>query len=255
MKSLEIKGIIRETTGKKDTKKLRKENNIPSVLYGGKENIHFTAHHNSFLKLVYSPNVYTLKLNIDGKQYNAVLHDIQFHPVSDKILHIDFLEIFEDKKVIIQIPVKLIGFAKGIQEGGKQRLEIRKLKVCAFLKDLPDTLDINVENLSLGESIKVGELSFDNLELMDSKNEDVVSVKITRVAKGMEILEEVKEVEEEEVEGEEVEGEEKEKVEGKEGEEKEAKEGDKTSAKGGFVSDGKDEKSKGTEKSKKKEGK
>ena len=243
MKSLEIKGIIRETTGKKDTKKLRKENNIPCVLYGGKENIHFTDHHNSFLKLVYSPNVYTLKLNIDGKQYNAMLHDIQFHPVSDKILHIDFLEIFEDKKIIIQIPVKLIGFAKGIQEGGKQRLELRKLKVCAFLKDLPDTLDINVENLSLGESIKVGELSFDNLELLDSKNEDVVSVKIARVAKGMEIVEEVKEVEE--VEQEEVEGQEKEKVEGKEGEEKEAKEGGKS----------KDEKAKGTEKSKEKEGK
>ena len=182
MKTFDIKGEERKDIGKKATKALRVDELVPCVLYGGKKNIHFAVEEKAFQYLVYTPNVYVVNVEIDGKKSKALMQDIQFHPVTDRILHVDFLEISDDKKVSIAIPVELNGLAAGVSEGGKLSLKLRKLKVSGFAKDFPDTLEINVEELVLGKSIKVGELNFDNLELLDPKNSVVTTVKLTRSA-------------------------------------------------------------------------
>jgi len=185
MKSIEIKGELRTATGKKDSKTLRREEKVPCVIYGGKENIHFSVLEKELKKLVFTPNVYLVDLDLDGKKHKAIVQDIQFHAVTDRVIHIDFLEIFEDKKVVISIPVVMQGLAEGVKAGGKLQVLNRKLKVKALFKDLPDTLDINVENVTLGKNVKVGELAFDNLEMLNDANTVVASVKLTRAAKGM----------------------------------------------------------------------
>jgi len=182
METIEIKGTIRENVGKKFTKELRKDLQVPCELYGGKENIHFHAHENEFNALLYTPNVYIVKIKIKRKVYKAVLKDIQFHPVTDKILHIDFFEVTDDKKIDIAIPVKLHGLAQGVKQGGNLRLQRRKVLVRAVVKDLPDVLNINIENLGLGKTIKIGDLNFEGLELLAPKNTVVVAVKASRIS-------------------------------------------------------------------------
>ena len=183
MKQIELKGSKREVIGKKATKELRKEGKVPGVLYGGKEVKHFIIEEKQLKALVYTPNVYTISLDIDGEKVEAILQDIQFHPVSDRIMHIDLLQIFADKPVIIEIPVKLNGFAEGVKAGGQLSLEQRKLRVKALPANLPDTLDINIDHLKLGDSVQVGSLSFENLELLNAKNSVVAAVKLTRAAR------------------------------------------------------------------------
>ena len=185
MKSIELKGELRKAIGKRDSKKLRNEDKSPCVLYGGKENIHFSIEKQRLKKLVYTPNMYLVDLDIEGKKHKAILKDLQFHPVSEEILHIDFLEIFDDKPIEISIPVSLNGLAAGVKGGGKLQALNRKLKVSGLAKYLPDTLDVDVTNLELGKSIKVGDVSFENIELLNSKNSVIASVKLTRAAKGM----------------------------------------------------------------------
>lgn len=185
MNTVTIKGNLRESLGKKDAKNLRVQGNVPCVLYGKEEPLHFYAVFNEFRKLVYTPNVYLIDILIDGKKYPAIVQDIQWHPIDEQILHVDFLSISEDKPVKIEIPVKTIGMAKGIKQGGKLRLNMRRLKVKALAKDLPDTIDINVEDLEVGESIKVGEIKVDNLELLDNKSNMILSVNVTRISKSM----------------------------------------------------------------------
>ncbi len=185
MKSIELKGVVREATGKKDCKKLRRVGKVPCVLYGGESNIHFAVETSALRDLVYTPNVYLVELEIDGNAHKAIVKDLQFHPVSDAILHVDFLEIFDDKKVEISIPVALNGLAAGVKAGGKLQTLNRKLLVKALPKDLPDTLDIDVTKLALGKSIKVGDVDFENIELLNVKNTVIASVKLTRAAKGM----------------------------------------------------------------------
>jgi len=190
MKSIKIKGELRKSTGKKDSKKLRNEERVPCVLYGGKENVHFAVSEKDLKKLVFTPNVYLVDLELDGKKHKAIMQELQFHPVTDRVIHIDFLEIFDDKEVVINIPVELQGLAEGVQAGGKLQVINRKLRVRALLKDLPDTLQINVEKVELGKNVKVGELDFKNLELLDAGNTVIATVKLTRAAKGMEADEE-----------------------------------------------------------------
>jgi len=192
MKIIEIKGTARKEVGKKSTRELRKADQVPCVLYGGKKVIHFHAETKIFRHLVYTPNVYIVNLEIGKTKVNAVMQAIDFHPVTDAILHIDFLEISDDKKVNIAIPVRLNGLAKGVQEGGKLMLKQRKLNIRGFAKDLPDTLDIDITEMTLGKSKKVSELSFDKLELLDPKNSVVAAVRLTRSAmsaKGEELAE------------------------------------------------------------------
>ncbi len=184
MKTFELKGILRNELGKKVSKVERKGGNVPCVLYGGKETLHFSATSADLRKLIYSPDVYVVALNIDGKKSKAILKDLQFHPVSDAVLHLDFLEINEVKPVVVEIPVKLEGLAEGVKAGGKLSLEMRKLKVKGIYTNIPENITVNVSNLGLGKSIQVGQLIVENLEFLNAKNAVVAQVKLTRAARG-----------------------------------------------------------------------
>jgi len=184
MKTFQLKGSKREQVGKKATKADREESLVPCVLYGGEEVIHFTVSKDGVRKLVYTPEVQIVELTIGKKPLKAILKEMQFHPVSDELLHIDFLQIFDEKPVTIEIPVVVEGLAEGVKSGGKLSLEMRKLRVKGLYKNLPERLVINVESLELGKTIQVGELNFDNLELLNAKDNVVVAVKLTRAARG-----------------------------------------------------------------------
>jgi large subunit ribosomal protein L25 len=184
MQTIELKAAKRENIGKAATKQLRSEGKVPCILYGGKkETIHIAALLKDFNKLIYTPNVYLVKLNIDETSYDAIIQDIQFHPVTDDAIHVDFLQVFDDKPITMEIPVKVKGLAAGVKAGGKLNVEKRKLKVKGLAKDMPDNLEIDITNLGLGKGIQVGHLNYDNLELLNSKNQVVVSVKLTRAAR------------------------------------------------------------------------
>lgn len=183
MKSFEIKCNLRTSLGKKDAKKLRAQEKVPCVLYGGGENVHFWAIEKDFRHLVYTPNVYLVDLNIEGKVHHAILQELQFHPVSDRIVHVDFVQISLDKKVALSIPVQLNGIPAGVKEGGKLMISMRKLKVRALPKDLPDVLEIDVTDITLGKTIKVGDVNFPKMEMLDNKNSVIAAVKLTRAAR------------------------------------------------------------------------
>lgn len=188
MKTFELKGSARKDLGKKATAALRKEGLVPAVFYGGEKETtttHITVSIKDANKLIYTPEIYLIELDIDGTKTTAILKDMQFHPVTDEVLHLDFLHVFEDKPVVIDVPVVLNGLAEGVKAGGKLSLDIRKLKVKALYKNIPEKLHVNIEHLALGKSIQVGELSFDNLELLNAKNSVVCRVQLTRAARGL----------------------------------------------------------------------
>lgn len=195
MKTIEIKGSFRTELGKKSSKQLRITGNVPCVIYGGTENIHFYAHENSFNNLIFTPEAHLVNLSIDGKEYKAVLKEMQFHPVNDKIVHADFVEVFDNKPVIISIPIKVFGDSEGIKAGGKLRIRRRNLKVKGLAIDLPEFLPIDITEVQIHQSIKVGDLSYNKLELLDPKRSMVLAVATSRVAQ----IAEEKVVEEEEV--------------------------------------------------------
>ncbi len=182
MKTLEIKGSFRSELGKKNSRQTRKEGNVPCVIYGKEKNIHFHAHENSFKNLVYTAEAHLVKLNIEDKEYKAVLKDMQFHPVTDKILHADFIEIRDNKPVIINIPIKVSGDSVGVISGGKLYIKRRTLKVKGLAEDLPEHLSIDITNLKIHDSYKVGDLSFPKIELLDPKKSMVLNVATSRVA-------------------------------------------------------------------------
>lgn len=181
MKIVSMSGSPRESVGKKDAKKQRNEGKVPCVLYGGKEQVHFITDETTFKKIVYTPEACTVKININGKDYNAVLQDIQYHPVSDRILHADFLEIFPDKPVTIHIPVKLEGIPEGVLKGGKLHHKMRKLKVKALAVHLPDDFTLDISKLEINDSIKVSDMHHDKLTFLDPQTAVVVGVRVTRV--------------------------------------------------------------------------
>jgi large subunit ribosomal protein L25 len=190
MKSIEIKGTARQIAERSSEqsralKQIRKNNGVPCVLYGGAENVHFTVINDMLRGLVYTPEIFLVNLDIDGKQIKAILKDIQFHPVKDSILHIDFLEVIDGKPIVMEVPVQLEGLAEGVKEGGKLTLQMRKLKVKALYNNIPEKLVVNVSHLGLGKTIKVGELSFEGLELLNAKDNVVGAVKLTRAARGL----------------------------------------------------------------------
>lgn len=182
MKTIEIKGSFRTELGKKSSKQSRKAGNVPCVIYGKEENIHFQAPELSFKNLVYTPEAHLVKLIIDKKEFDVVLKDMQFHPVSDKILHADFIEIFDDKPVVIGVPIKITGDSVGVIAGGKLSIKRRNLKVKGLPKDLPEHLTIDITNLKIHEGVKVGDLSFDKIELLDPKKSMVLTIATSRVA-------------------------------------------------------------------------
>ena len=182
MKTIEIKGSFRKELGKKTSRQIRKEGNVPCVIYGKEKNIHFSAHENSFKNLVYTHEAHLVKLILDDQEYNAVLHDMQFHPVTDRIVHADFVMISDSKPIIIDIPVTVTGDAAGVKAGGKLIVKRRHLKVKGLAVDLPENLTVDVTELKIHHSIKVGELAFNKLELLDPKITTVVSVATSRIA-------------------------------------------------------------------------
>ena len=191
MKSIEIKGSLRTETGKKAAHSLRQNNGVPCVLYGMQKDengnqvaTHFTVTVDGLRKLVYTPHIYVVDLNIDGKIVNAIMKDIQFHPVKDTILHVDFLQINEENPIVMEVPVQLEGLAEGVKAGGKLALQMRKIKVKALYNVIPEKLTVNVSHLGLGKTVKVGELSFEGLELISAKEAVVCAVKLTRAARG-----------------------------------------------------------------------
>ena len=189
MKSIEVKGTARTIAERSSDqaralKAIRKDNGVPCVLYGGGENIHFTVPAEGLRNLVYTPHIYVVDLIIDDKKVNAILKDIQFHPVKDNILHVDFYQIDEAKPIVMEVPVQLEGLAEGVKAGGKLVLQMRKLKVKALYNIIPEKLIVNVSHLGLGKTVKVGELSYEGLELLNAKEAVVCAVKLTRAARG-----------------------------------------------------------------------
>jgi large subunit ribosomal protein L25 len=187
MKTIEIAVKKRLKTGKTDTRNLRKEDNVPCVLYGGDKVLHFYAHKNEFRKLVYTPEALIVNLDIEGEKHEAIMQALQFHPVSDNLNHIDFIEVDESKPVVINIPIALTGSCIGIKNGGKLREKRRSLKVRGLVKNLPEILEIDMTNVDISHVVKVGDLSYPNIELIDPARSMVVSVISSRLAaKGME---------------------------------------------------------------------
>mgnify|MGYP000617902904 CR=1 FL=1 len=180
MKSVSISGLSRTNVGKKDAKAVRNAGFVPCVLYGGKEQKTFSVKYNDLLPLVYTPEVLTVDLNIDGSNYKALMQEIQFHAINDRIVHIDFLEMFDNKPVFIDIPVHTTGNSIGVKAGGKLTLNVRKLKVKALPANLPDSIEIKIDDLDIGKSIRVSEIAVNNIELLDTPNMVVVTIKATR---------------------------------------------------------------------------
>ena len=183
MKSLKITGQKRDGLGKKEAKKLRGQGLVPGVLYSKDEVVHLTLSFSDLREFVYTPNVYLIDLSVDGADYKAMIQDVQWHPVEEEILHIDFLKVEEGVPVKIGVPVELTGTAKGTKAGGKIKFNMRKLRVKAMAENLPDTIKIDITKLNIGDSIKVEQLKRDNLEFLDNKSNLVVGVISTRLAK------------------------------------------------------------------------
>lgn len=191
MRTIEIKGTARTELGKKGTREIRKADAVPCVIYGVEKDengrpkaSHFTVTNAELRNLVYTPHIYCVNLNIDGKECKAILKDIQFHPVKDNILHVDFYQITEEKPIVMEVPIALNGLAAGVRAGGKLQAQVRKLKVKALYNNIPEKLNIDVTNLELGKAIKCGELSFENLVLITPKEVVVCAVRLTRAARG-----------------------------------------------------------------------
>lgn len=188
MKEINVTGQKRTDLGKKASRQLRKEGLVPCNLYGlakkdGKpEALAFAVPMSELRKIVYTPHIYVINLVIDGENHTAIMKELQFHPVSDAVLHVDFLEVNDEKPITIGIPVKLVGLAQGVKDGGRMNLSTRKIEVTAPYQRIPEHLDVDVTALRIGKSIKVGELSFEGLEIATSKEVIVCSIKMTRSA-------------------------------------------------------------------------
>jgi len=182
MKSITIKGSERENVGKKATKAVRDAGMVPCVIYGGNQPVHFVADERAFKDLVYTPNAHTVVVELNGTSYNVIMQDIQFHPVSDKILHIDFFQLSDDKEIVMEVPVKITGTSPGVLLGGVLRLNQRRLKVKALPKNLPDFVEANISELQMGNKLYVTKLEANNFKLMHPDNTVVCQVRISRAA-------------------------------------------------------------------------
>ena len=182
MKTLAISVKARPQVGKSSTRALRNQGNVPCVLYGGEKQVTFYAHENDFRKLVYTPDTFLVELDIEGSKTKAVMQDIQFHPVTDKILHIDFLEVFDNKPVTVSLPVILQGIALGVRNGGNLLFRRPKIITKGLISNLPDSISINVEDLAIGMFIYIKDISIDGCEFLAPPNSVVVGVKTARTA-------------------------------------------------------------------------
>ncbi|MEO9892344.1 50S ribosomal protein L25/general stress protein Ctc [Aurantibacter sp.] len=182
MKSITIKGSERESVGKKATKALRNAGKVPCVVYGGEKPLHFSADELAFRNLVYTPNAHTVKVDLGEGKLRAIMQDIQFHPVTDQIMHIDFYQLFDDKEVTMNIPVKLEGNSPGVRNGGRLLFRKRKLAIKALPDKLPDFFNVDLSKLKIGDNITVESLLNDDFTILHPDNTVVVQVKTARAA-------------------------------------------------------------------------
>lgn len=184
MKTIEIKGVARADFGKKESRHIRRDGAVPCIIYGGGENIHFTVETTDLKELIYTPNSYIINFNIEGKVETVVMREVQFHPVKEEILHIDFFRVIPGKAVAIDIPVKLQGVSEGVKQGGKLALSKRKLRVSGLVENLPDELTIDTSKLELGKSIFVSDLNIEGLTILTPASTAICAVRMTRAARG-----------------------------------------------------------------------
>lgn len=196
MKEVSLSGSLRANVGKKDAKTVRNSGFVPCVVYGSGKQTHFSVKHTDLQKIMYSPDVYAITINVDGSKVKAIVQDYQQHPVTDKFMHVDFLELSEDKLVKVDIPVTCFGRSIGVMNGGRLQQVFRKLTVVGYPKDIPDTIEIDISPLRIGSSVRVKDLESDGFKLLSAANAVVVSVKMSRGA-----LDEEEEEEEELAEG------------------------------------------------------
>ncbi len=182
MKTVSLSGSPRESVGKKGAASLRTGERIPAVIYGGKEQIHFSIAEKEAKKLVFTPNVYLIEIEVDGKSFKVILQETQLHPVTDRIIHLDFLEITDDKPFKIKLPVKLEGFSRGVRNGGRLRQNFRKLKVFGLAKDMPESIEIDITPIRIGQKRRVSDLTKNGLTFLDPANAVVVGVQTARAA-------------------------------------------------------------------------
>ena len=180
MKRVSLSGSLRENVGKKDAKKHRREGNIPCVLYGGEKQIHFVTNEIKFDKIIFTPDVFLISIDIEGEEYNVILQDVQYHPVTDKVLHADFLELAEGKPISIGIPVTLTGSSAGVMAGGQLIKKMHKIRMKGLIDDLPEKVEVDITDLVIGSSIKVRDVELDKLSLLDPPNSVIVRVKTSR---------------------------------------------------------------------------
>jgi large subunit ribosomal protein L25 len=180
MKSTEIKATLREKTGKNEAVNLRRAEQVPCVLYGGAENVHFYVDEKIIKKIIFTPDVFVAKINVNGNQFQAVVQDSQFHPVSDKVVHVDFIQIFDDKPVTVSLPVALKGSSPGVLEGGKLVMNARKLKVKGLPGKLPESIIIDISELAIGGFIRVKDVNIDGVTILEAENNVLVAVKASR---------------------------------------------------------------------------
>ena len=197
MKSITIKGSQRESVGKKATKALRNAEMVPCVVYGGDEPINFSAEEVAFKNLIYTPDVHTVVIDLGGQKIQAILQDVQFHPVSDRILHIDFYQIFDDKEVMLEIPVRTTGNARGVRSGGVLRIVTRKLRIKALPANLPDFIEADITDMRIGSKMYIGAVESDDYKIMHTDNTVICQVRTSRTA----IVDEVEDEDTETAEG------------------------------------------------------
>lgn len=182
MKTVSINGDVRSAVGSKDAKAIRNEGFVPSVIYGGEEPVHIKIDKRDLAQIIYTPEVFNVLLNVDGKEYSTVFQDAQFDPMTDQVQHIDFLLVKEDKPVTVSLPVTLEGTSPGVRNGGKLRQPLRKVKVKALMSALPESITVDISSLKIGMAVKVGSMDIEGVEFLDPASNVVVSVKMARGA-------------------------------------------------------------------------
>ena len=180
MKTVSLSGSLRENVGKKDAKMHRKAFQVPCVVYGGKEQIHFVADEKALMKIMHTPVAHIFVLNIGGKTIKTIVQDVQYHPVTDRMLHVDFMEIIPEKPVTIGVPVKVIGTAPGVLRGGKLIKKMRKLVIKALVQNLPDEVTVSIDGLEIGDSVKVSGMVLENVTFLDPASSVIVGVRTAR---------------------------------------------------------------------------
>ncbi len=180
MKTVSLSGSLRANVGKSDANALRAKGQVPCVIYGNGEQIHFSADERAFKDVIYTPETNIVDINLDGKSYKTVLQESQYHKITDKLIHADFLQIVDGKPVTVQLPVKTVGQSEGVKDGGKLYVRLRKLKVRGLINKLPQRVELNIEKLTIGKSIAAGDINIDGVTVLHPKNVSVVSVQVTR---------------------------------------------------------------------------